>query len=163
MKFVYEAYDDKTADIMDTDTGCIDFYTEKNLISLAAKQKVIGLETKSGKISSLESYNWLQFPSNEEAREYKQGLRSVKEVHFETPYGVAMFIAKGIVRHVDYYVLYCLGNENHFVSAYDSRTTTPYLESAKEYTKRDAQNEAHMRTRNSKTGKFWTTLRVPLM
>lgn len=163
MKFVYEAYDDKTADIMDTDTGCIDFYTEKNLISLAAKQKVIGLETKSGKISSLESYNWLQFPSNEEAREYKQGLRSVKEIHFETPYGVAMFIAKGIVRHVDYYVLYYLGNENHFVSAYDSRTTTPYLESAKEYTKRDAQNEAHMRTRNSKTGKFWTTLRVPLM
>lgn len=162
MYFVYEAYDDNSADIFDIGNMTTTSMGERELITFGNRHEVIGLSTSGNKLHSIKSYNAIQMCSEEDANEYlrDRGIPLKNKIYASGYWWI--FEPKGYKIHVDYYVLYCLGEEKHFISKLDANRTTPYIESAKTYSKNEAGKKAAMLNNRTKTGKHWFSIRVPV-
>lgn len=160
MYVVYKAYDDNTAEIYDIGTYQKRYMTEQELISFGSKHDVLGLSTTGGKINYINAYNCLNFPTEDDANEYikENGLSYKNKVHAMDYYWV--FEKKNITIHVDYYVCTWAGESQTFIG--ENGGYTPYIQAAKSFTKHEAGKKAALMTRNSKTGKKWTTHRIPI-
>jgi hypothetical protein len=161
MYIVYRAYDDNTADILDIPSYNVNFLTEKELISLGSKETVTGLTVSNRKIVSLNAYECLTFPVESEADEYVNYIRQsypnkkITKINSNSTYFVLCTRNQKI--HVDYYIVSYTEFERTYVA---NKGYTPYPQSAKPFSKAEAQKKAAMMQRNSKTGKNWVTERV---
>lgn len=162
MYVVHKAYDDNTAIIMDISSmGGIKFInlTEKELISLGNREDVLGLSVSGQKLNYLSAYQSLYFPSEDEADEYiKDNSLSYKNKRYIQ--GMWWIFEKRNTKiHVDYYIVAYAGDNITYVA---ERGYTQYIQSAISFSKKEAGEKAALMTQNSKTGKHWTILRVPV-
>jgi hypothetical protein len=162
MYIIYKAYDDNTAVVLDMPSFNMRTLTEKELISLGSKENVTGLTVSNRKILSLNSYECLTFPVEAEADEYinyiRQCFPNKKATKINSNSIYYVLCTRNEKVHVDYYVVSYTEVERVYIA---QKGYTPYIQAAKSFSKSDAQKKAAMMQRNSKTGKHWTTERIP--
>lgn len=157
MYIIYKAYDDNTAEILDVGTYQKRELTEKELINFNKEHDVLGLSATKQKINYIEAYSCVQFSMESEADEYikENNLSYRNKRYIQGLYWVFEKSNKKI--HVDYYVCAYAGKEVLYLA---EKGYTPYIQAAKVFDKRSAGKAAALATKNSKTGKYWTTQRV---
>lgn len=158
MYIIFEAFDDNTAIVLNTSTYERVLLTEKQLIDINKTHDVLGLSAGDRSIHYIKSYAFLAFESEESANEYiKEHNYSYQNKTYEN--GMWWYFQKtNYVSHVDYYVVTYRGEEITYVG--EKINYTPYIQSAKKYTKHEAGKTAALMNQRSKTGTKWTTLRV---
>lgn len=160
MLVVYRAYDDNTADIMDITNYGVQFYYENALVALSKNQRVIGLSVSNNKINYLTPYSVISFACEDEAIEYikENGLSYRNKIYANGMYYVLERTDKII--HVDYIIGYITEVESIYLA---DKGYTPYINSAKTFTKNEVFKVANKMRYSSKTGKLWKAIRVPVM
>ncbi|MBO5389599.1 MAG: hypothetical protein J6A59_16005 [Lachnospiraceae bacterium] len=159
MLIVYKSYDDNTAEIIDLCDYSVKFCRESVLLALAKTHNVIGLSVSNNKINYITSYNIMTFPTENEATEYieSNGLSYRNRLDLNGMYYVLEKTNEII--HVNYIVGYITEAERLYLA---KKGYTPYIQAAKIFDKKDAFKVANVMTHNSKTGKRWSALRIPV-
>lgn len=157
MYVIYEAYDDNTADVFDLGSYGRKLMTEQELIYFGNNHDVLGLSVSGHKINYITPYDCLSFATEDEADEYirENDLSYQNKRYLLGMYWV--FEKKNHKHHVVYYVCTYAGDEVTYLC---KNGYSPYIQSAKTFDKRTANEKAALMTKNSKTGKYWTTQRV---
>lgn len=153
------AYDDNTAEVLELPSQNRKYMTEQELINFSKHNEVLGLSA-GNKINYIQPYSAYLFPSEDEAYFYiKNNNLSYNSKHYVGEGYYAVVEKNNNKRHVDYFVYCCSGPEITYVGK-NRGTYVPYKQSAKTFTKHEAQKTAALMTRKSKTGKYWTVERV---
>ena len=158
MYVIFEAFDDNTATIINTSNYERKTLTEQQLISFGKNNEVLGLSVGEHSINYINSYKFTAFESENEANDYiRENGCSYQNKKYDN--GMWWYFKKTNHKiHVDYYVVTYRGDEITYVG--EDIKYTPYIQSAKKYTKHDAGETAALMTKRSKTKTRWTTLRV---
>lgn len=158
MYVIFEAFDDNTATVFNTSNYERNTLTEQQLIAFGKIHDVLGLSVGERSINYINSYSFVAFESEEGANEYiKENGYSYQNKKYEN--GMWWYFQKTNYKvHVDYHVVTYRGEEITYVG--EDIKYTPYIQSAKKYTKQEAGETAALMTRRSKTKTRWTTLRV---
>lgn len=155
MYIVYEAFDDNTANIYDVGSGVLKYMSEKELITLANNNNVLGLSASNNKINYINAYSIYTFPTEQEAYEFcKDNSISTRNTKYISGY-FYVFNRNNIVKHVEYYVCNYIGDAVTYVG--ENKSYTPYIQAAKVFNKAEAGKTAALMTKMSKTGKHWVT------
>lgn len=158
MFIVYEAFDDNTAIIADLSNYAQKEFSEQQLIRLASNHEVLGLSVSGQKINYLNAYSCIAFTTESEADEYLRdnGLSYQHKRYVNNMFWVLE--KKNQKTHVDYYVYSQAGPDLTYIGK--DGGYTPYIQAAKTFTKREANEKAVFMTKRSKTGKHWCAKRV---
>lgn len=161
MYVVSTAFDDNTSIILDIGSYRNKEMTEQELIRfINSGHEVLGASVSGQKLNYLNAYNCYSFPTEAEADEYIRDA-GLSYQNKRNAMGYTWVFEKMNTKiHVDYYVVYYLGDEITFLC---EKGYSNYINSAKAFDKKTAGEKAALMKKNSKTGKYWTVLRVPVM
>ena len=158
MYVINEAYDDNTALVIDLSNYTRKEMSELELIRFASYgNEVLGLSVSGQQKNYINGYESISFPVEAEADEYiKENRLSFRNKRYLN--GLYWVLEKKNNKiHVDYYICTWAGPNALYVG---EKGYTPYIQSAKKFDKKTAGKQAALMTKNSKTGKYWTTQRV---
>lgn len=158
MLVVYNSYDNNSADIIDVITMKRYHQGAQQIINYTnAGGKILGVSVSGNKINYINAYNIYTFPTENEADEYikENGLTYNNKRYLNDMYYI--FEKKESTIHVDYVIYTQIGNEITYVgnTIKGKVTYTPYLQSAKRFTEKEAYSRANSMSKYSKTGKHW--------
>ena len=158
MYIVQRAYDDKTADILDLGNYATKHFEERELIRFASNHDVMGLSVSDNKINYISAYSITSFPVESEATEYcyEHGLSYQSKMNLLGYWWV--FEKTYITFHVAYYIRTAKEVDNVYLG--ENNTYTPYIQSAREFSKKEAQKKVVMMNRNPRAAQHWMIERV---
>lgn len=161
MYIVYRAYDDNTATILDINTYAQYDMSESDMVKFINKgNNILGVSLSSSKrkISSLSSYEFMQFPMEDEAYQYcRENNISSRNIMYIN--GIFYVFEKTNMKiHVDYFVCYWEGDIATYIGKNGGYTN--YIQSAKSFDKETANKQAAILRNKSKTGKYWGIQRI---
>ena len=153
MYIVTKVYDDDFVEVI----NLIDFKRYDLGVSdqrkLITETEVLGLVSYDNKIVDRLGYNFICFPTEDEAENYclcnKLSFNNIKSVNGN----FFVFIKNNKLYKVNYYVYNQVGNVITYVGHKNSYTN--YKQAAKIFDRESAYIKANNMTKNSKTGKFW--------
>ena len=165
MMVVYNAYDDNSADIIDIITMKRYHQSAQQIINYINNGgKILGVSVGTNKINYINAYSIGTFPTEDEADEFirdnglsYQNKRYVNDMFY-------VFEKNNKVIHVDYVIYSQMGDEITYVgeTVKGKTTYTPYVQAAKKFTEKEAYSRSASMTKNSKTGKLWFVMRLPI-
>lgn len=165
MLVVYNAYDDNSADIIDVVTMKRYHQGAQQIINYINQGgKILGVSAGNNKINYINAYSIGTFPTEDEADEYikdnqlsYQNKRYINDMFY-------VFEKNNKVIHVDYVIYTQVGDEITYVgqTVKGKTTYTPYIQSARTFTEKEAYSRSASMTKNSKSGKYWFVMRLPV-